>query len=407
MTQFKKISTTKQSNQITLQKSSFFIFLFFAVVSLSILSGCSVSSKWLSEKGNIYNNSFSNTGGMQGTLLWSNPKNERISSLIIDQSSILYYVLGNNKVEALNQANTLTPTIKWTYPANGNVVTSLSMDENYTVFFGCDDNKLYEVRDGLLLWQFPLPSGTITTPPLLFGGNVYVGSSDGTLYSLDYSLKKTNWTFKANGAIQSLTMLPGSIIYAVSSDNNIYAFDILSTSNPVTPKWVKPVIGKATSVPPCFPNDFKSLLIPSDNGGKVHIQALNPTTGAPNWNYEIPSNECNSFCLQYICANTERLFILGGFGKKAISTTNGNVDWELKSGGNFFCQPVIDSKGVLYTATDHLISAVNEKNNQAIWDKPTSNTNMNISMIIGDGILYIGLLSANSMTDKNTLFAFK
>jgi outer membrane protein assembly factor BamB len=202
MTQFQKNIFDAEIVKEEMSANRFYFLSTILVFLSAMLFGCSnssVSSIWESQEGTNLNNSYSNFGGMKGTLFWQIAKSAAVKNLIMDQSSILYYQLGPNQVEALNQANTATPSVKWTYTAAAGISTPLSMDDDYHVFFGCADNNLYEVRDGALLWQFPLPSGTMSSAPLVSNGSVYVGASDGTVYSLNYSSKTVNWSFKTKG----------------------------------------------------------------------------------------------------------------------------------------------------------------------------------------------------------------
>jgi len=67
-------------------------------------------------------------------------------------------------------------------------------------------------RDGHVVWQRALPSGSESSP-LLYAGTLYFGSQDSTVYALDAATGATRWTLKASGSVKGSPAEKDGIIY--------------------------------------------------------------------------------------------------------------------------------------------------------------------------------------------------
>ena len=92
--------------------------------------------------------------------------------------------------------NTITRTLKWRYPATGNLVSILSspfVDPEEAIVFGASDGHLYALQDkgtrGELFWNFPETGniGAVESSPARNENNsiIYFGSDDGHLYAVE------------------------------------------------------------------------------------------------------------------------------------------------------------------------------------------------------------------------------
>ena len=100
----------------------------------------------------------------------------------------LYLVSEAGNVYALDSR---TGTLRWAV-AVGTAVHSapaLAVDATgETLVFGADDGMLYAVRDGQLLWTVPLGGSVGTSSPSIAAdGTIFIGTSDGVLYSVNAS----------------------------------------------------------------------------------------------------------------------------------------------------------------------------------------------------------------------------
>lgn len=68
------------------------------------------------------------------------------------------------------------------------------------------------------------PVATIETSPLLVGGTVYFGASDGIIYGVDPQNGKTTWKHKTGAPLFSTFTTDDNMIFATDFGGNVYAF---------------------------------------------------------------------------------------------------------------------------------------------------------------------------------------
>ena len=73
-----------------------------------------------------------------------------------------------------------------------------------------------------LLWSFKT-GGPVKSSAAIVGGNVFVGSDDGFLYSLALATGKTNWAFKTGGNVESILAMTTSACFAIGQGGFRYA----------------------------------------------------------------------------------------------------------------------------------------------------------------------------------------
>ncbi len=70
--------------------------------------------------------------------------------------------------------------------------------------------------------------GEIIPSPVVVGGVVYVGSSDGNLYALDAATGTKKWDYRT-GDVADVPVVVGGVLYVGSNDHNLYAFHLPGT----------------------------------------------------------------------------------------------------------------------------------------------------------------------------------
>ena len=75
-----------------------------------------------------------------------------------------------------------------------------------------------------LRWKYKT-GGPIHASPIIVGGTVYVGSTDGVLYALDAKRWGVKWTFRSGDAIRYAAAVWNNHVYFSSRDNYVYALD--------------------------------------------------------------------------------------------------------------------------------------------------------------------------------------
>jgi outer membrane protein assembly factor BamB len=76
--------------------------------------------------------------------------------------------------------------------------------------------------DGKVLWDRLLPSRSESSP-VIDGERMYIGSENGTVYSIDVHTGAVRWTFKASGAVKSGLALADGKLYFGDYAGRVYA----------------------------------------------------------------------------------------------------------------------------------------------------------------------------------------
>ncbi len=102
----------------------------------------------------------------------------------------------------------------WTFKTESEIKSSPVIFNNQ-IFIGSSDNYLYslDLESGKELWKYNT-NAPIESPPLIFKNNVYVGNENGDFIAFDIETKKVLWEFQADDKIV------GSANFATLSKNN-------------------------------------------------------------------------------------------------------------------------------------------------------------------------------------------
>ena len=74
---------------------------------------------------------------------------------------------------------------------------------------------------GRALWKFPTRA-RVDSSPLIVGGRVFVGSSDGNLYELDLATGKKVWEFTAGAPLSASPAAADGALVIGSQDGTLY-----------------------------------------------------------------------------------------------------------------------------------------------------------------------------------------
>ncbi|HET7215170.1 MAG TPA: PQQ-binding-like beta-propeller repeat protein [Terriglobia bacterium] len=154
-----------------------------------------------------------------------------------------------------------------------------------------------------LKWAFAFPGAYATYgQPAVFGGRVYVGSEDGTVYSLDAKTGCVYWTFKAPSTVKTAVVsgFGGRIVYFGDVEGNVYAANA-STGKLIWKAHVDPhPAARITGSPAYFEGRLYVPVSSGEEGAAIDpkyacctfrgsLVALNARTGKQLWKtYTIP-----------------------------------------------------------------------------------------------------------------------
>jgi eukaryotic-like serine/threonine-protein kinase len=151
---------------------------------------------------------------------------------------------------------------------------------------------------GELAWKFHT-GGRVLSSPVVQGGRVYVGSSDGKLYAIDRASGTERWQFASKGPIASSPAVHAGLVYFSSLDGKVYAVEAetgkerWSFATGGERRFTAPGIHGAIPRTERMPDPFDVFLSsPTVAGGIVyigsgdqHVYALDAATGALRWRF--------------------------------------------------------------------------------------------------------------------------
>ena len=167
-------------------------------------------------------------------------------------------------------------------------------------------------------WTHPFQPEKIypQVQPIVYAGNVYVGSEMGNLYSLDSQTGVVKWVFAAGGPIMNSVAAVNGNIFFGCMDGAVYSINA-SSGQLVWKSSILRRVGFSTA--PVFA-DGKIML-----GGRDGVfYAINPLNGTILWQYEV-----NSPILQTAAWNSGRI-IFGAMDMRvyALNSNNGTLAWK-------------------------------------------------------------------------------
>ena len=246
-----------------------------------------------------------------------NTNNEYYQTPSIDNNNHIYVPTTTNNIYAYDVSNNVGATLNelWNLSIADSDVSSLAINDasNQLIFTSHSKLNIVDSSNGILDWEYEVdtvstPVSNNSIPTIDSNNNIYFGSRDTHLYSINAITRNFNWKYKTDGAIQCMPVIDsnGSIIMG-SNDSKIYKFagngPIVPISSPIVPMYMinpqhtglSPYIGPPTVPTTIWSTDFVSgnlfvspsisiasngtLYLGSDDG---YIYALSPTNPANN-----------------------------------------------------------------------------------------------------------------------------
>lgn len=190
---------------------------------------------------------------------------------------------------------------KWKYPEKDPITerieTSIAIDGDGNIYFGCDDHHLYAVSsEGKLKWKYKTGAPVRSTPAIGKDGTIYFGSDDHNLYAIAPDGPDSfdpKWKYPTGGAIRSSPLIASNgIIYFGSDDHHLYGVSLKGKL-----KFDELIGGRLQSSPVI--SDEGILYIGSSN---KTLYAISPTrrklstadTPWPEFGYDVRNTGCPS-----------------------------------------------------------------------------------------------------------------
>lgn len=273
-------------------------------------------------------------------------------------------------------------TLLWSFQTGSEIVSSPVIGFG-RVYIGSTDGKVYSVdlSDGRKIWEFDTEDD-IEASPLLLNDAVYIGNLSGNFFSLDAHTGQLRWKYKCDNSIY------GSANWARTSrdkeisvfvgcyDNRVYCFEALTGEL----KWAYETENYINGAPS---TDGIHVVF----GGcdeLLHIISVSDGT-----------KKGEVFAGSYIpgsAALVSNRAYLGHYGNRliCIDLTEQRIVWEYEDKehpGPFFSSPAVGEGRVAIGSRDGYLHCVDQKTGEKIWDFQTRDEIDGSPVIAGDRVI--------------------
>ena len=260
-------------------------------------------------------------------------------------------------------------------PPSADIIRSAPVYHNNNIFYGSNDHFLYSVNipSGELNWKFET-GGAILASPALSNGTLYFGGSDRALYAIDEKSGEEQWYFETKGAVTTSPLVIDGTVFFGCGDGFVYAINAetgslvwqFSTNSPVNSS-------------PCVLED---ILYVGDNHGKLH--AIDIKNGKGVWSFQTNGP------IEATPAVTEKTVFAGSHDScfYAIDRKTGEKLWSYKTFGPILCAAAIYQNSVFFGSEDTRVYALDASNGKLKWQFPAMDSIIYAPVIV-NGLLYV------------------
>jgi outer membrane protein assembly factor BamB len=216
-----------------------------------------------------------------------------------------------------------------------------------------------DTNTGAQKWRYPseggLPGHIFQTAPLVDGGFVYVGASDGNLYVLRANDGGLAHTFRTRGPILSSPVIEGGTLFFGSNDDNLYALDPATGAL----RWRQnyKATDNITSAP--LLADGRVIFTTADQ----FVYSIEQATGIFKWRVRLPSRFVDN--APVYADNT--LYVPSGRSLFAFVPRSGNMRWQVPLPGDIVVPPVAEGGVVYVIDRDRKMWALRANNGREVW----------------------------------------
>ncbi|MFC1557949.1 PQQ-binding-like beta-propeller repeat protein [candidate division KSB1 bacterium] len=310
---------------------------------------------------------------------------------------------------------------------NDSEYTTINVDAAYWTIFRGDQNLSGVAKGDLpgkieLLWSFRTEYDVVSSPVINFG-NVYIGSTDGKIYSIDLLTGEKVWEFNTEDDIEAPPLLLDKTIYIGNLSGSFFALDAFSGQI----KWKYEISGEIMGSAnwAAVSNSFKKLVLVGSYDTKMYC--FDAETGELKWTYETdyyingaPATDgqhvvfggCDEklhiisvvdgtkkgevWAGSYIAGSAalvDNRAYVGHYGSKlvCIDLNEQKIVWEYEDKENkseFFSSPAVGKNRVVIGSRDHFLHCVDRNTGQNIWKFRTRDEIDSSPVIVNDKVVF-------------------
>jgi eukaryotic-like serine/threonine-protein kinase len=261
----------------------------------------------------------------------------------------------------------------WKFKTGGRIYSSPAI-KGENVFFGSGDGFLYSInkKNGNLNWKFQT-GGAVHSSPIICNGLIYFSSADGKLYAIDEKMGQLKFSFQSKGENQydlwdyylSSPLIVDKIVYWACGDSLVYALN--ADDGDLIWKYKTNGIVHAS---PTYANG--TIFIGSFDG---NFYALDSKWGKPIWVFNtigdayFPKGEVQKAAL--IDSGTV-YFGSRDYNIYALDCKTGTGKWNMKEKGGWIIATPLEYKGYLYygVSDGHKFYCQDKHSGNIIWELP-------------------------------------
>ena len=246
------------------------------------------------------------------------------------------------------------------------------------------DKHIYCLKDGRVVWAFATGKPDVACP-VIDGGKVYIGGSDGHFRALDLGTGKLVWDFdQVKGFVVDKPLIYGGNIYFGCWANDFYALD--KETGRLVWKWSSGASNRMFSPAACWPVAVggRIFIVAPDNV----MTALDAATGAVIWRSKAPGLRVRES--MGLSSDSALVFVKTMEGVVIGVSTTGvslQIDWRSPVELGYELSPTVllEHDGILLVPTHSgSVWALSGKDGRLLWRYKVSNCMVNGILPIGD-----------------------
>jgi len=278
----------------------------------------------------------------------------------------------------------------WGFQTGGDIRSSPTVVGG-EVYVGSDSGYVYSVSssDGSESWGFETDDGVVSSPAVE-DGTVYFGSKDGSLYALDASDGTEVWSHETGYRIISSPALSDGRVYVGNQGSELYALDTSDGSELWRYEVENPVYTPVVSDGKVY---FRSGSHLRNREGGVGTHTVTESEGEKVWDTEVGSRP---FGTVTVSADGGTVYTGGEEGLYALDASDGSVEWRFDTDGRVNNTPTVSEGSVYFTSMDGGLYAVSSSDGDIDWRFSVGTPAPYVkysSPTVADGVVYIGSYS--------------
>lgn len=333
-----------------------------------------------------------------------------MNSTFLRAASILFISVYSTSLACAEIGNQL-----WAFQTGDAIFSSPVIDGSGNVYFGSIDGKVYSIdKDGAERWSVQTGDWIESSAGLSPDESVvYIGSWDNKLYAIGTSSGSVLWTYDTGSLVFSSPAIANNgNIYFGGSDGFLYALN--SSGDLLWDVFIEGEVDSSVAVGPSG-----DLFVASSDG---NVYSFDKDTGVEIWSFEVPTEigaigretQITSSCM--LDGKGALYFGSNNYYVYSLDASDGSLLWKYETGGNVEASPTFSIDGnVLISSYDGYIYSL-DMSGDLVWRTQIGANyytsavvdeigRIYVSSYINDSLSYLNLLSADGVVLQQIAFS--